>query len=91
MKLQIIQTAQPLPQKRIKLVWGDGSESVVDLTPLLAKGGVFTFLRDSAAFNAVAVSARGRTLVWQDPQGDEVDLCAEALWRLAHQGTTEAA
>lgn len=91
MKLRTIQTAQPLPQNRIKLVWGDGSESVVDLTPVLAKGGVFAFLADPAAFNAVAVGARGRTLVWQDSEGDEIDLCADALWRLAREGAIEAA
>jgi hypothetical protein len=60
MMLRTIQTAQPLPRNCIKLVWG--SASVVDLKPVLAKGGVFAFLRDPAAFDAVAVGARGRTL-----------------------------
>jgi len=59
---------------------------VVDLAPVLAKGGVFAFLREPAAFDAVAVGPRGRILVWRDPEGDEIDLCADALWRLAHQG-----
>lgn len=91
MILRTIQTAHPLPESRIRLVWGDGTESVVDLSPVLAKRGVFAFLTDAAAFNAVAVGPRGRTLVWQDPQRDEIDLCADALWRLAHQGDVEAA
>ncbi len=91
MKLRTIQTAEPLPASRIRLVWDDNSDSVVDLAPVLAKGGVFTFLTDPAAFNAVAIGARGRTLVWRDPEGDEVDLCADALWRLAHAGDVEAA
>jgi Protein of unknown function (DUF2442) len=91
MKLRTIQNAAPLPAGRIRLTWDDGSESVVDLAPLLAKGGVFAFLADPAAFNAVAVGERGRTLVWRDPEGDEVDLCADALWRLAHEGAIEAA
>jgi hypothetical protein len=34
---------------------------------------------------------RGRTFVWRDRQGDEMNLCADALWRLARQGATEAA
>jgi Protein of unknown function (DUF2442) len=91
MRLRTIQSAEPLPPSRIRLVWDDGSESVVDLAPMLAKGGVFAFLADPAAFNAVAVGPRGRTLVWQDLEGDEIDLCADALWGLAHEGTTEAA
>jgi hypothetical protein len=69
MRLRTIPSATPLPHNRIKLAWGDGSESVVDLGPVLAKGDVFTFLHDPAAFNAVAVGPRGRTLVWRDPEG----------------------
>jgi Protein of unknown function (DUF2442) len=91
MRLRTIGSAEPLPASRIRLVWDEGSESTVDLTPVLAKGGVFAFLRDPAAFNSVKVGARGRTLVWNDPEGDEIDLCADALWDLAHAGTTEAA
>ena len=91
MILRTIQSAEPLPAGRLRLVWGDGTESVVDLTPVLAKGGVFAFLTDPAAFNAVTLGERGRTLLWRDPEGDEIDLCADALWRLAHEGAIEAA
>jgi hypothetical protein len=52
---------------------------------------MFAFLTDPTAFDAVAVGPRGRTLVWRDPEGDEIDLCADALWRLAHENATEAA
>ena len=55
MKLRTIQSAKPLPASRVKLVWDGGTESVVDLGPVLAKGGVFAFLTDPAAFNAAAV------------------------------------
>ena len=91
MMLRTIRRAEPLPESRIRLGWGDGAESVVDLAPVLAQGGVFAFLRDPAAFDSVALGARGRTLVWRDPAGDEIDLCADALWRLAHRGEVEAA
>ena len=52
---------------------------------------MFALLSDPVAFNPVAVGPRGRTLVWRDPEGDQIDLCAEALWGLAHQSATEAA
>ena len=84
MMMQTIRGAEPLPESRIRLTWGDGSKSVVDFSPILAKGGVFAFLADPAAFNAVDVGERGRTLVWRDPDGDEIDLCADALWRMVH-------
>jgi hypothetical protein len=89
--MRAIRNAEPLPASRIRLTWDDGTELLIDLSPVLAKGGVFAFLRDPAAFNAVKVGPRGRTLVWQDPEGDEIDLCADALWQLANEGATEAA
>jgi Protein of unknown function (DUF2442) len=91
MILRTILSADPLPASRIRLVWGGGSDSVVDLAPLLAKGGVFAFLSDPAAFDTVAIGERGRSLVWHDPGGDEIDLGADALWLLAHEGAIEAA
>jgi hypothetical protein len=91
MMLRTIQSVEPLPESRVQLKWGDGSASEIDLGPILAQGGVFAFLGDPVAFNAVAIGPRGRTLVWRDPAGDEIDLCADALWRLAHAGETEAA
>ncbi len=90
-ELWTIRAAEPLAEHSAKLVWGDGAESVLDLNPVLAKGGVSAFLTDPAAFNAVEVGGRGRTLVWRDPDGDEIDLCADALWRMAHRGAAEAA
>lgn len=77
--LRTIQSAEPLPPSRIRLIWGDGTESVVDLAPVLATGGVFAHLADPAAFRIAAVGPPGRTLVWRDPEGDEIDLCADAL------------
>lgn len=91
MTLRTIQVAEPSPESRIRLVWDDGAESVVDLRPLLATGGVFAFLTDPVAFSAVAIGERGRMLVWRDPDGDEIDLCADALWRLSNSGDVEAA
>jgi hypothetical protein len=90
MTLRKIEAAEPLPQSRIRLVWDDGAESVVDLAPVFAAGRVFGFLSDPDAFNAVVVGPRGRTLIWHDPEGDEIDLCADALWRLAQEGAEAA-
>lgn len=91
MMLRTIQSVEPLPASRVRLVWDDDSESEVDLAPLLAKGGVFAHLVDPAAFNSAEVGPRGRTLVWRAPEGDEIDLCADALWRMAHEDAIDAA
>jgi hypothetical protein len=44
---------------------------------------VFEPLRDPKRFAAVEVGPRGRTLVWHVGE-DVVDLCADALWLMAH-------
>ena len=89
--LRTIQRAVPLPDSRVRVTWGDGTELVIDLSSFLSKEGVFAFLSDRTRFAALSVGPRGRTLVWRDPEGDEIDLCADALWQLAHQGGVEAA
>jgi hypothetical protein len=60
--------------------------SAVDLSAMLAQGGVFTPLRDPAVFERVQIGSRGRTLLWRVGEGEDdvVDLCADALWLMAH-------
>lgn len=60
--------------------------SVVDLSAMLAQGGVFTPLREPAVFGRVQIGSRGRTLFWKVGKGEDdvVDLCADALWLMAH-------
>ena len=89
--MRSIIAVQPLPQTRLRITWADQSESVIDLRPLLAKGGVFEVLADQTRFDAVRIGERGRTLIWHDREGDEIDLCADALWQMAQGGEVSAA
>jgi Protein of unknown function (DUF2442) len=82
--MQSIIAVEPLPQTRLRVTWADRSESVISLRPLVAKGGVFNVLTNRARFEAVQIGERGRTLIWHDDEGDEIDLCADALWQMAH-------
>jgi hypothetical protein len=88
--MQSIVAVEPLPHIRLRITWADQSESVISLRPLVAKGGVFEVLGDQARFEAVQIGERGRTLLWHDDSGDEIDLCADALWQMAHGEVTAA-
>jgi hypothetical protein len=88
--MQSIIAVEPLPRTRLRVTWADQSQSVIDLRPLLAKGGVFEVLGDQARFEAVRIGERRRTLIWHDAAGDEIDLCADALWQMAHGEVTAA-
>jgi hypothetical protein len=90
MKLHTIKWVKPLlPQPgRLQVCFEDDSAPVIDLSPILTQGGVFEPLsgplqEHRERFAAVEVGPRGRTLVWR--VGDDiVDLCADALWLIAH-------
>lgn len=64
----------------VTLTWAGGAQTVFDMTPVIARGGVFTALTDPTLFAAVTVGPRGRSLVWPG----ELDLDADALWFDAH-------
>ena len=82
--MQSIIAVEPLAHTRLRVTWADHTESVIDLRPFLPKGGVFEVLGDTARFEAVQIGERGRTLIWHDDASDEIDLCADALWQMAH-------
>ena len=76
-----IMTADPIIPGVLKLVFQDEYEGVVDLRPLLSKGGIFTPLQDPARFTKVKVDEFGHSLSWTNDDGYEVDLSADGLRR----------
>ena len=81
MKLHTIKRVKPGGQSLF--IAFDDDDVTVDLSPILAQGGVFEPLRDPKVFEAVEVEPDGRTLLWHIGE-DVVDLCADALWLMAH-------
>ena len=76
-----IKAAEPIIPGVLKLVFQDGYEGVVDLRPLLSKGGVFSALQDPARFAQVKVDDFGHSIGWVDDDDYEVDLSADSLRR----------
>jgi hypothetical protein len=76
-----IKTAEPIIPGVLKLVFLDGYEGVVDLRPLLSKGGVFSPLQDPARFSRIKVDEFGHSVGWIADDGYEVDLSADGLRR----------
>lgn len=71
-----IQSATPLGDRRIRIVWKDGPAKVVDLAAALASRRVFIPLRsDDALFERVRISEYGDALEWDGP-----DLEFPASW-----------
>jgi hypothetical protein len=80
-KLPRIAGAEPVIHGVLKVVFLDGYEGVIDIRPLIAKGGVFAWLRDPENFGAVEVEEYGHRLLWLDDTGYEIDLGADSLRR----------
>ena len=88
MKLQRITAARMLPGYHLRLAFADGARGVVDLAPLVARGGVYEAI--AAAPEAVSIGPRGRSVAWVGADGEPVDFCADAL-RLDLQAERDAA
>jgi hypothetical protein len=89
MKLHTIKYVKPGAAGQLFIAF-DEDDVMVDLAPILAQGGVFEPLRDPKVFEAAEVEPDGRTLLWHVGE-DVVDLCADALWLMAHPGRSAAA
>jgi hypothetical protein len=69
----------------LKLVFADGFEGVVDLRPLLAQGGLFTWLQEPRNFLDLEVEEYGHAVSWTDDNGREIDLSSDSLRRDAEK------
>lgn len=64
-----------LSDNRVRLKFDDGTEGEYDMTPLIARGGIFAPLADPAYFAQVTVNEDLGTIVW--PNG--ADVCPDVL------------
>ncbi len=68
-----IQSAEPVINGVLKIVWDDGYEAVVDVRPIIGSGKIFAFLSDPVAFSSVRVGEYGSSVYWLDDQSNVID------------------
>ena len=86
-ELRTITKVTPLDVGRIELAFDDGITGTIDLSAMLAIGGVFDPLREPGRWATVEITDHGHALVWRVPGGDDVDLSANALYLTATKAT----
>ena len=64
---------------RLRLTFDDGKSGVIDCRPLIARGGVFSKLRDPDVFRRVQVNAELGVVTWDD----EIDIAPQTAYSLA--------
>jgi hypothetical protein len=67
--------------QRLLLTFEDGTKGAVDLSDLVARGGVFAPLREPSYFRQVRLDPEGGTIIWPDG----VDVAPELLYARAHE------
>ena len=79
-----IARATPRSDFTVAIEWSDGSASVVDFRPDIAKGEALSYLWEPAVFlHRLFVQSEGQSLAWETPNG-LIDFHVDELWQRAH-------
>jgi len=89
MELNRIVAAEMLAGLRLRLRFEDGFQGIVSLAEVVQAGGVLTAISDKPT--EFTLIENGRAIAWKHADGDDVDLCADALRRLAEHAVVRAA
>jgi hypothetical protein len=85
-----IARATPHVDFTVDIEWTDGSRSVADLKPDIARGGIMADLGNPAIFlNRLFIHAQGESIGWE-VFGQFVDFNADNLWRDTRKAHTAA-
>jgi hypothetical protein len=74
-----ITAAEPIIHDVLKIQWDDGYEGVVDLRPVIARGKIFAYLRESENFERFKIGEYGHGIVWINEEGEEIDFGSDSL------------
>ncbi len=89
MTLNRIVAAEMLPGLCLRLQFADGFAGIAALADTVRIGGVLGAIGDHP--ESFRIVEGGRAVVWTDADGDEIDLCADALRLLAEGAAVRAA
>ncbi len=82
-----IVSAEPVLPGVLKIVWDDDYAAIVDLRPVIRRGGNLAFLQRPEAFAKVKLGEDGRTLGWTDEKGEPIDFGSLSLRHRAERQT----
>jgi len=90
--LRKIKAVDAKPGYRLAVLWEKGPASIIDLSDMISKGGVFQALAEKQAFASVRIGENSRVIEWPSPADDEgypiISIDADALFEKASVQTT---
>ena len=89
MKLPTIKSARALRPHRVEVIWSTGRIDEVDLSAALQAHDSLAPALRKARFVAVAPGEWGHSLSWGGREGAEIEIGADAVWRIAREQSTQ--
>jgi hypothetical protein len=69
----------------LKIIWGGGYESLVDLLPFIVHDKFFAPLQDPECFKAVRIESYGRSIWWGEGGNEGIDFGCDRLREMAEE------
>ena len=90
MKLPTIKSARSLALHRLEVIWSTGRIDKVDVGAALKGHASLAPALKKARFIKVATGQWGHSLTWGGAEGREIEIGADAVWRMAREQTAAA-
>ena len=90
MKLPTIKSAQALTAHQVEVTWSTGRNDKIDVKAALKAHASLAPALKKARFASVAPGEWGHSLSWGGPEGEEIEIGADAVWRMAREQAASA-
>jgi len=90
MKLPTIKSARALSAHRVEVIWSTGRIDKVDVGAALKAHASLAPALKKARFGAVTSGEWGHSLSWGGAEGHEIEIGADAVWRMAREQSAQA-
>lgn len=90
MKLPTIKSTRALKPHRVEVIWSTGRIDKVDVSAVLKAHASLAPALKNARFAKVAPGEWGHSLSWGGPEGREIEIGADAVWRMAREQSAQA-
>ena len=90
MKLPSIKSARALAPYQVEVIWSTGRIDKIDVSAALKAHVALAPARRKARFAKVAPGEWGHSLSWGGAEGEELEIGADAVWRMAREQAVPA-
>ncbi len=90
MKLPAIKSARALAPHKVEVIWSTGRIDKLDVGAALKAHASLAPALKKPRFAKVAAGEWGHSLSWGGPEGEEIEIGADAVWRMAREQAAQS-